>query len=36
MRHSFMSIPSTQDGIDNQGVDQDVVSSMGSQVVSLV
>jgi len=36
MWHSFMSILSKQDGIDNQGVDQDVVSSMGSQVVSLV
>jgi len=31
-----MSILSTQDGIDNQRVDQDVVSSMGSLVVSLV
>ena len=31
MWHSFMSILSKQDGIDNQGVVQDVVSSIGSQ-----
>ena len=33
-----MSILSTQDGIDNQGVVQDVVSSMGSQdsIVGLI
>ena len=31
MWHSFMSILSKQDGIDNQGVVQDVVSYIGSQ-----
>lgn len=31
MWHSFMSTLSKQDGIDNQGVVQDVVSSIGSQ-----
>jgi len=31
-----MSILSTQDGIDNQGVVQDVVSSRGTKIVSLV